>query len=242
MFLRITLSTAIADEETFFYLETIPDYGMHSITEQLTSVRFLFCASLCRPNVNGCRSFIWDSNIGHCSLGVDFATVNGNYNATGSQLLYNQGHFCPEHLGYRLLSSGVDVKCVLFSTTAKAYAKAQDACAQVGAGGRLVRPNTVAWMEALNQFVLGSGFSDFQVFVGLDDLVSENTFVWSDGQTMTSAQRSALFNDGTQPDNYGGFEHCGTFAVSRSNSKKNCYLNDASCSGALSYVCEYDFQ
>ena len=73
-------------------------------------------------------------------------------------------------------------------------------------------------------------FADSGAFIGLDDLVTEGTFVWHDtGLSLTASEESELFNDG-EPNDSGG-EDC----VIHSFVTK---MNDVPCDNNYPAICE----
>ncbi|XP_005113289.1 alpha-N-acetylgalactosamine-specific lectin-like [Aplysia californica] len=110
-------------------------------------------------------------------------------------------------------------------TTARARCEAFD-------NGRLFVSDTVDKLNLLRQIhdAVMNG-SRFNLYVGMNDIVTEDEFYWEDGRLVTEEEKKLLFQPG-QPDNYRGKEDCVMFL---SHVHK---LNDCGCSLRLGYVCE----
>ncbi|CAB4017889.1 Hypothetical predicted protein [Paramuricea clavata] len=76
-----------------------------------------------------------------------------------------------------------------------------------------------------------SASGDF-VWVGLNDIAEEGTFVWTDGSPNTYAK----FADG-QPDNYVNNEHCINILK-----LENGDYGDAPCDATFTFICETNYE
>lgn len=191
-------TNSLLDIEPLFFLENSQEDGLYGIRSESITETALQCAHKCTLTDN-CEGFLWNSKNGSCSIGTTRAVSNGHYILTEAQtLLYTKRHICCFDLGYKLISNGVGVKCLYVSADTVSYwgARTRSACSELG--GRLVIPNTVAWMEEVAQTVLNSGsFSGKQVFVGIDDNITENVFVWSDGKNNDFRRTIIAFQEST---------------------------------------------
>ena len=70
-----------------------------------------------------------------------------------------------------------------------------------------------------------------RVWVGLNDIAEEDTFVWTDGSPNTYTK----FADG-EPDNWGNNEHC--IGISKISGG----YSDARCGVTFTFICETNYE
>ena len=93
-------------------------------------------------------------------------------------------------------------------------------------GGFLASVRTADKLALTRDFLDGS-----TAYIGLDDLVTEGTFVWHDtGLPITASEKSELFSPG-EPNNHNGNEDC---AYHYPASK----MNDIPCTSWAPALCE----
>jgi len=92
-------------------------------------------------------------------------------------------------------------------------------------GGTLAQPRTQA-----EQDVIASLYPNTNVWIGLDDMENEGTFVWSDGTPFCDCGGYNNWNEG-EPNDLGGNEDC-------THLLPNGRWNDLNCNKKIQYVCE----
>ncbi|KAI8778970.1 collectin-10-like [Biomphalaria glabrata] len=107
------------------------------------------------------------------------------------------------------------------------YLQALEACHCMNS--MLYAPKTLDKLELIADLAYTT---QHNIWVGLDDLVTEGQFIWSeDGQPFDTSLNSIFFYD-DQPDNYLGDEDCISL---RYNAHR---LNDANCNRPYFFSCE----
>lgn len=84
--------------------------------------------------------------------------------------------------------------------------------------------------EAENSFL--AELVDVSAYIGLNDIDSENDFVWQDGSSLNF---SSWIEETNEPNNAGGNEDCVQLFPST-------FWNDINCNLRLHYICEIPFQ
>ena len=118
-----------------------------------------------------------------------------------------------------------ELACLQDSDTLAKYKVAASTCASWG--GYLASVKTAAKLDLLTKISGGQSR-----WIGLDDIDVEGQYIWqSDGSTLTSAEKEAVFASG-EPNDLNGNEDC---VQIRASSQQ---LNDKPCYYALKFVCE----
>ncbi|CAL1538297.1 unnamed protein product, partial [Lymnaea stagnalis] len=119
--------------------------------------------------------------------------------------------------------------CTYIPSQADSYINASDSCKVHG--GVLVTMKTSLKQklvaDALNKHPVLSN----RLWIGLDDMQQEGTFLWSDGATCTVEEQSVLFSKG-KPTPGTPEEDCAVL------SKSTLLVNDVDCTDKFPYICE----
>ncbi|XP_035829623.1 C-type lectin domain family 4 member M-like [Aplysia californica] len=175
-------------------------------------------------------AFDQETNLCQCALTIVQGTVSP---LLPSERLWDQvsDERCNMSAGFAMAALHNQQLClkVIFSeqvnfATARARCEAFD-------NGRLFVSDTVDKLNLLRQIhdAVMKG-SRFNLYVGMNDIVTEDEFYWEDGRLVTEEERRLLFNPG-QPSNSGN-EDCVMFA------SRIHRLNDVPCYFKSGYVCE----
>ncbi|XP_055872161.1 CD209 antigen-like protein A [Biomphalaria glabrata] len=190
---------------------------------ELTTKDKLECAMYCLQNQTGCQSFSFDQQTGTCRLGYCVISWPNSTSST-VQLYQVQQPKCENTSGFQVYTSGNISACLWVSFEWKTFTEAVDDCAAMNA--TLI---SLKYAEKLE--ILRNNFSIY-TFIGLDDLITEGTYVWHDDLTVIHSELiPQLFREG-EPNNNNGEEDCvyyepDTFA-----------LNDVICTTYSNYICE----
>ena len=173
-------------------------------------------------------SFAFDNDLKLCTCAATFTNEQNTtshtfhvYSTYDESLLFSQ---CDPNLGFFLYVAGNMVVCIKLEETKATYNTARESCTGF-INGRLFVMDTVQKMQLLIK-IRQSAFT----WIGLDDQLAEDVFVWSNGRNMTVEERDALFI-GVEPNNSGGNEDCTALYL-------NDALNDAWCDVKFGYACE----
>ncbi|XP_059150338.1 collectin-11-like [Physella acuta] len=172
-----------------------------------------------------CFSFIFNSSLHTCSLG-DYPVEWTR--ATEHKGVYSTTMLCNPGTNFTLQQNGSQSLCVRISSESVNYTNAKLACEVLG--GTLYTPKTDEKLNIFQQLVTSL---NVMLWIGLDDIETEDVFKWADdGSILTSSWRVRLFPSG-QPDNAWGNEDCVSY---------NYYfpkqINDAACDIKMNYLCE----
>ncbi|CAL1538295.1 unnamed protein product, partial [Lymnaea stagnalis] len=125
--------------------------------------------------------------------------------------------------------TGEDGICTYIPSQADSYINASDSCKVHG--GVLVTMKTSLKQQlvadALNKRPVWNNW----LWIGLDDMQQEGTFIWSDGATCTVDEQNLLFYGG-KPSPRTREEDCAVL------SKSTFLVNDVICTYKYSYICE----
>ncbi|KAK0040639.1 C-type lectin mannose-binding isoform [Biomphalaria pfeifferi] len=132
--------------------------------------------------------------------------------------------YCPTDRGFNEVAINNTRLCAFVSNTTANYYTAASICKQNN--GLLMTVKTPERVNLLKALMRNNSC----VYIGLDDIVQEGNFVWSDG-TLLSQTEMAIFNVGTP---------------TPTNSAEDCVVyyriygaNDLSCNKLQQYVCEF---
>ncbi len=132
----------------------------------------------------------------------------------------DDGGVCPCNVEY------YDGDTYLYCTTALAWSDAEASCATYGYHLLTIDDKT----ENIWNDNTADAYSTGKWWMGMNDIASEGTWVWSDGTTVSYTNwHSGEPNDG------GGNEDCGQL-----NRFTDETWNDEPCSSAFAYICELD--
>ncbi|KAK7505646.1 hypothetical protein BaRGS_00002917 [Batillaria attramentaria] len=132
---------------------------------------------------------------------------------------------CPTARGYSMYSG----RCLRLMSTSMTYWDARDRCAADGAHLYHYKSLVKDRQPAVD---LMAG-SRYLLWVGADDLVTEGTFVWSDGSLLpTDSEVWASWDD--QPNNLDDTQHCASLRT------RVYELYDNTCSDMQKFVCQVD--
>lgn len=220
----------IGPSQSWYIQVTESNPIVHSVIQTWTESTPVQCARHCASFLD-CDFFLWNSSNGNC-LAFDSRSVTNKWiPVTDSTNLYLKTlTWCPLDKGYHIRSSGVLARCLFLSSQPMTFEKSKNECARHGA--RLFKSNTLELISLVVEMALERGLNSYRVRIGLDDTVSENTFVWSDGSVMTSEERGNLFLS-PQPDDSGN-EDCGEIMLMTGT------LNDNQCYEKHMFACEME--
>ncbi|XP_055860132.1 collectin-11-like [Biomphalaria glabrata] len=196
---------------------------MHLLTVTNNSRSKVNCATRCFTSSFQCEAFIFQETMQCCMTGLGLWKM-GVF-PTPLQLLYSSGvNYCPSESGYTQVFSNDTGLCLYVSNETDNYSTASHSCKQKS--GILM---TVKTFER-NTIVMSIVNQVGRVYIGLDDIVTEGHFVWSDGTNLTDTQMAFIFRIG-KPSPINSAEDC---CVIRSDGG-----NDEACSTLYKYICEY---
>ncbi|KAI8791708.1 C-type lectin mannose-binding isoform [Biomphalaria glabrata] len=199
------------------------DIGMYPMTSSNYSRSIVECANWCLSSSPKCEAFLYDTRDLSCHLGrglwrndVTFSFLN---------YLYSTGVFyCPTDRGFNEVAINNTKLCAFVSNTTANYTTATSICKQKN--GLLMTVKTPERINILKALMKNDRF----VYIGLDDIVKEGNFVWSDG-TLLSQTEMAIFNVGS-PTPTNSAEDCVVYS-------RIYGANDLSCNNLQQYVCEF---
>ncbi|XP_059150277.1 CD209 antigen-like protein 2 [Physella acuta] len=135
---------------------------------------------------------------------------------------------CNPATNFTYMQNGSASVCVRLSTEVMNYTSARKACQEYG--GNLY---TMKTQEKINIFKKLADAGNYQIWLGLDDLETEDVFKWvDDGSVLNSSWRDVLFPV-IKPDNAFTGEDCISYNYFFSKS-----LNDGDCSLLMNFMCE----
>ena len=114
--------------------------------------------------------------------------------------------------------------CLMISTKAERYLEAKRACSSI-TNGRLFAANRKEKIAIVRRHTTTQ-----RLLIGLNDLISEGRWIWSDGKVMTKEQGEELWGP-TEPDEYRGEDCVIIFSYTSQ-------LHDVRCSRRFIYFCE----
>jgi hypothetical protein len=128
-----------------------------------------------------------------------------------------------------------DGSCLVHVTTAVTYANAKAGCAALGMGAHLAFLENAS-IDTFAETFIGS----VDTWIGGNDLVTENAFVWDDGTAFN------FTNWATNEPNNGGAgayqEDCVLIAGARATKQwddRPCDATEVPTSGTFAYLCQY---
>ncbi|KAI8747675.1 brevican core protein [Biomphalaria glabrata] len=186
----------------------------------------LECSSLCLSQSLTCQHFLYDSVKKICLWGTDLSSTG--IKLSSGQRLYSQStKYCDVALGYNstiVRTFGLCLKIVRANVN---FSLAKLSCSKIQ--GRLAMVKSNATKESLLTIMQDMNIE--KAWVGIDDIQSEGTYVWSDGSVLTPEEKIVYIPK--QPDNFNNTQYC-TFII-----KFNRGLDDTVCSNNEMYICEY---
>ena len=231
-YIQTLISTKAADKraEVFFlHRLTIPIETVSSDISKTSIRSALSCAMNCVAGEGSGVAFTYDSDQCACIHSLTNVETGNTSSIFYPEIFLSQKALLEVHCaktdGYKLYTtSSQEHLCLLFSDEygdQNVFSGANTTCTRDG--GSLVVADTRSKVEFLANFITKD------TFIGLNDIETEDLFVWSDGRAMTETQRQDLFNTG-EPNNDGG-EHCGGV-------KPKQKLFDLPCKRPYPYVCQ----
>ncbi|KAI8772763.1 CD209 antigen protein 2 [Biomphalaria glabrata] len=186
----------------------------------------LCCAMFCQKNLQ-CFSFSFNELTSECTLGSwVYPSSVGNLRS-GNEVIYTSAAPCYPSSNTSFLSNGTESVCVWISSNRTTYTQSAAFCR--GIGMNLYTPKSLPKL-----YIIKTVAETLQedVWVGLNDVSSENNFVWEDDQSsLNLTLRTLLFAPG-QPNTNSTQEDCVTYSLTQAP------LNDIVCSYNRTYVCE----
>nr|XP_002735967.1 PREDICTED: IgGFc-binding protein-like [Saccoglossus kowalevskii] len=122
------------------------------------------------------------------------------------------------------------------NTTSETWSNAKDICEEKG--GRLAIINEASVFNLVRQFIFNNGYDDdvrYGFWFGLNDLVNESEFVWSDNTTLLDGDYTMWARD--QPS--GGIRPHGVQDCVQMWKRRAFKWDDANCETKKGYICEY---
>ncbi|KAK0040884.1 C-type lectin domain family 4 member E [Biomphalaria pfeifferi] len=195
--------------------------GVLSIGQELTSISVLDCAIHCLKNQTFCKGFSYDLQTGRCTFGYCIIPWPNSTSPT-VQLYQVQQPKCDSSPGFQVYTSGNISACLWMSSTQNNYTEAAAHCVAMGA-----TLMSLKYVEKMNILKKNCNTS---VYVGLDDLGTEGTFVWHDDQTVLESELLHQIFISGEPNDSNNNEDCVEY--------RNGYLalNDIICSEERDYV------
>ncbi|KAI8747668.1 brevican core protein [Biomphalaria glabrata] len=186
----------------------------------------LECSSLCLSQSLTCQHFLYDSVKQICLWGTDLSSA-GIKPSSGQRLYSQSTKYCDVALGYNSTIMRTFGLCLKIFLSATDFSLANMSCSTIQ--GRLVMVKSNATKESL--LTIMQDMNMVRAWVGIDDIQSEGTYVWSDGSVLTPEQKIVYIP--RQPDNFNNSQDCTVIL------KFNRGLDDAVCSNNETYICEY---
>ena len=228
-----SIKTADKRAEVFFlHRLTIPIETVSSDISKTSIRSALSCAMHCVAGEGSGVAFTYDSDQCACIHSLTNVVTGNTSSILYPEIFLSQKALmevhCAKTPGYKLyITSSQEHLCLLFSEEygdIYVFSDANSTCTSVD-GGSLVVADTRSKVEFLAHFITRD------TFIGLNDLETEDVFVWSDGRAMTETQRRDLFNP-AEPNNWGGDgEHCGGLEPKHK-------LLDLPCNFHYPFVCQ----
>ncbi|KAI8791706.1 C-type lectin mannose-binding isoform [Biomphalaria glabrata] len=199
------------------------DIGMYPMTSSNYSRSIVECANWCLSSSPECESFLYDTRDLSCHLGRGLWRNNVTFSFLN--YLYSTGVFyCPTDRDFDEVAINNTRLCAFVSNTAANYTTATSICKQKN--GLLMTVKTLERINILKTLMKNDRF----VYIGLNDIVQEGNFVWSDG-TLLSQTEMAIFSVG-KPTPANSAEDCVVYDTVYG-------ANDVPCSFLQKYVCEF---
>lgn len=239
-----SLPLARSDTETYgheYFKSNTSVVGMHAV-ETLTPRSLLDCSSLCL-NRHWSAYYTYNKLTDTCVCGNRVSVLHSPINSATSQdqlYIHRMSSQCPVDtpVNYNVYVYRDTVLCLRFGQQSAKYQAAADDCAATSnlvtsMPGRLVKSDTGDKLEILVRADDVEGtLSTNNVWIGMQDISTENSFFWSDGEAATQAQITELFSPGQPSDTGPQQEDCVNFL------RRDHKLNDAYCGHAYPYICE----
>ncbi|KAK0065174.1 brevican core protein [Biomphalaria pfeifferi] len=161
----------------------------------------LECSSLCLSQSLTCQHFLYDSVKKMCLWGTDLSSTG--IQPTSGQSLYSQSNkYCDVALGYDSTIMRTYQLCLKIVRANVNFSLAKLSCSNIQ--GQLVMVKSNATKESIVTIMEGMNIES--AWVGIDDIQSEGTYVWSDGSVLTPEERSVYISG--QPDNNKNNQDC----------------------------------
>ncbi|KAI8747672.1 brevican core protein [Biomphalaria glabrata] len=186
----------------------------------------LECSSLCLSQSLTCQHFLYDSVKKMCLWGTDLSSTG--IKLSSGQRLYSQStKYCDVALGYNSTIMRTFGLCLKIVTANVSFSLAELSCSNIQ--GRLVMVKSNATRESLLTIMQDMNIE--KAWVGIDDILSEGTYVWSDGSEVTPEEKTVFIAG--QPDDLYNSQDCTVILQFYRG------LDDIFCSNNEMYICEY---
>ncbi|KAH9489836.1 hypothetical protein Btru_037259 [Bulinus truncatus] len=204
---------------------TYKDVVMETLNRTENRLSLSQCAARCLSLEAICYSFSFDKTTGLCTLGA-WIIPSVQQAVSMTTVVFTRGAFCNTTNDFQLIRGSQTSYCVRLALTTLNYWDAETACQAENAHLFTMKvKEKLSVMQSINQTLA------YRCWVGLDDSVTEGTFLWIDDKTEPPIDlQKYLFKPG-QPDNSGD-EDCVMYDI------YNFPLNDQNCSTLSRYVCE----
>ncbi|KAK6986390.1 C-type lectin mannose-binding isoform [Biomphalaria glabrata] len=199
------------------------DIGMYPMTSSNYSRSIVECANWCLSSSPKCEAFLYDTSDSSCFLGRGLWRNNVTFSFLN--YLYSTGVFyCPTDRGFNEVAINNTRLCAFVSNTTANYTTAVGICKQNNGLLMTVKtPERINLLKALMKNVRS-------VYIGLDDILKEGNFVWSDGTFLSQTEMAFFISGKPTPSN--SAEDCVVFVAVYG-------ANDVPCSFLQQYVCEF---
>lgn len=202
--LELDQPMSVDASNAFEYYNTVSAsrMGISRIRHALHGMDRFQCAMACKSNQ--CRSFMWGKENEMCLLSTYTPAVYGHhapglhdqlFSLVETEIESNDTCFSDGlSYWYQKRSTGDLHRCIHLSSidSILSYSEAREFCKN--SGGQLMKTDSPELVQLLSEFAneRGIGFPH-RIFVGCDDIEREGTFVWSDGDLLSSNDRHKLF-------------------------------------------------
>ncbi|XP_069122535.1 C-type lectin Cal-like [Argopecten irradians] len=190
--------------------------------------RLLDCASTCSAD-NACLVFGYSNVTSICQGYSQLQTYNGItliFNLGSTERIFKNDQSC-SRAGFDFVQKGR--VCVRLFTSGYNWDDAKDRCESYN--GRLIVIDTRQKLEGISEYLAGIGHGSDELWIGANDKVNEDTWMWLDGQTVDQSYwDDVILNNVDQKDLWAFNADCGRIQDSA--------LSDDSCDVSQGYVCE----
>ncbi|KAI8747666.1 brevican core protein [Biomphalaria glabrata] len=213
-------------ETRTFYQVSLKELGISSYYNDTTCRSKSECSLQCLLNNMTCQHFLYDSVKKCCLRGADLSS-SGIKPASGQHLYSQSTKYCDVALGYNSTIMRTFGLCLKIFFSAKDFSLANVSCSTIQ--GRLVMVKSNAKKESLATIMQDMNMD--RAWVGIDDIQSEGTYVWSDGSVLTPEEKTVYLAG--QPDDLYNNQDCTVM------NKYFRALDDTFCTNNEMYFCEY---